>query len=302
MRSERGVGSGGEDGRRTPLAVAIALCAGALVLCLPTLRKLFDTWATHQYYSQVAVMAGLATWLVHSNRERLAHALRQARPPAFGFVLVLGAAAFQVLMYLGDLNWPAGFGISLLLAATAYAVGGLLLLRPLAAPLACLALMVPPGFLLNPVCGYAVRPLVGHLAQTWLQLSGAAVLVQGHHLQLPGGRLVLVPSCCGLVPMLSLVVLASLVAVWRIRGAFRRVVLVASVVPLVVGVNAIRVVVAARRFDVIGQREAQSLLASDFSVPTLAAGILVIAGLARVLQPRADAHASPRRPRDRTSS
>lgn len=270
--------------RYAPLAVALALCVAAVVFCLPTLRNLLDAWSGHQYHGHVAVMSLIALGLVYSRRECISRALREARSPNFGFLLVLAAAAFQGVMYLGDLRWPAGIGICVLLAAIAYAVGGGSLLRPLAAPLACFALMIPPGFLLNPACGYAVRPLVSNLAEVWLQASGAAVSVEGHHLQLPGHRLVLVPSCCGLPPMLSLLVIAGLVAVSRLHGVLRRFALVASVVPLVVGVNVVRVVVAARLVAVIGQRDAQKLLAAEFSVPTLVAGLLLIAGLSRVLR------------------
>lgn len=286
-RKRRGGGQSlAEGSRRTPLALLIALCLGALVFCLPTLRSLGSAWSANQYHAHVAVMGLIASSLAYSGRERISTALRAARPPKLGFLLVLIAAGFQFLMYIGDVSWLAGVGIAVLLATIAYSIGGASLLRALAAPLAFVALMAPPGFLFNSLCDQIFRPAVSQLAAGWLELSGVAVAVEGHHLELPSQRLVVVLSCCGLPPMLSLGVIAILLGISRLRRVLRSCVLVASVVPLVVAVNVVRVVVAASFIDVLGPRNAQRLLAMAFDLPTLLVGTPLLVGLARVLRPR----------------
>jgi exosortase len=277
---------GTERGWRTALPIGLALFAAAFVLCLPTLLRLPGTWSANQYYAHVVVMGLVAAWLLHSERFRVSRALREARPPSLGFLFVLAAAAFQVLMDLGDARWIAGLGIPLLLATIAHAVGGVALLRPLIAPLVCVALMIPPGPLLSAICDHALRPLVSGLALLFLRTSSVPVLMQGHRLEIPGHWLLLKESCCGVPAMLSLLVIGFLVTASGVRGRLHRFALVASVVPLVAVLNAIRVAVAAHLIPIVGPLDAQTLLSRDLSIPTIAAGVLWILGLARLARAR----------------
>jgi len=88
---------------------------------------------------------------------------------------VLGRWLFvagALLMIVGDVGFLAGIGIPLVIGSAAYAVGGMRLVRPLALPLAFLALMVPPPrFVLYEIL-FRLKLLVTRVAVELLQAAG----------------------------------------------------------------------------------------------------------------------------------
>jgi hypothetical protein len=229
--------------------------------------------------------------LAYARRGDIRCAIRDARPPALGFFAVFIAGLFEVAMYVGDIGWLAELGVPLLMTAVAWAVGGLTLLRPLAIPLACVALMIPPGFLLN-LLAAQLKPLVGGLAVSALQTTGSAAVASGYHVNLPGVRLVVTDSLCGVPAMLSLLVIVWVVTAHSDRRFWWRAAAAPCVVAVVVATNVTRLLVGATLLSDRGQREVQEFLSADFSIPTIALGSLVILGLARALRGTASENTS----------
>ncbi len=83
---------------------------------------------------------------------------------------------------------------------------------------------------------------------------------------------------------MSLLPLACIVAYFLSHGIWRRGLLIASVVPLAMGANLIRVITTVQLVDSRGAVYAQGLLHETFGLATFVVGTLALLGLARVLR------------------
>jgi exosortase len=181
-------------------------------------------------------------------------------------------------------GFAAGLGIPLLLGALAWATGGGALLRPLALPLVFLTLMIPPPrFLLYEVL-FRLKLFVTEVAITILHAAGATVLAEGNTISVPGHTLFVADACSGLTSIVTLLPLACVVAYFLTHGVWRRIVVVASVVPLSIAANVGRVVATVALVSRLGGDAAQGLLHESFGLATYVIGTLAVLGVARVLR------------------
>src|SRR5262245_15504263 len=270
--------------QRLPDALLLlAIAAGTLLLSAPAFWNLSIRWRVYEQFGHGYLMALLAGWLAYSNRAQLTRALRSLDPPRYGPLLVFAAATFEVLAFIGDLGFAAGVGVPLLVGAVAYAAGGSRLLRPLTLPLVFLALMVPPGFLLNPLL-VRLKLLVTGLAVSALRALGDPVLAEGNRILIPGHALFVSDACSGLTSIVTMLPVACLVAFALLRAWWRRALVVASVIPLAIAANVVRVVVSVKLVPTLGAEAAQGLLHQGFGVVAFAVGTLAVVGLARWLR------------------
>ena len=266
------------------LVLAAAAFTLALAVSVPALQGLSHMWRDSDFYGHAYAIPLVAAYLAWSRRDAIRAALRPLRPPALGWLAVFGAASFEVLMILGDVRFAAGVGISLLLGAVAFGTGGWPLLRPLGLPLFFLTLAVPPpGFLLQQVL-FRLKLFVTELAITILHAAGATVVAEGNTILVPGYTLFVADACSGLTSIVTLLPLACVVAYFLSHGVWRRVVVVASVVPLAIAANVGRVVATVAMVSRLGTDAAQGLLHESFGLATYVVGTLAVIGVARVLR------------------
>lgn len=266
------------------LLLAGAAFALAFALSVPALQGLSPIWRDSDFYGHAYLIPLVAIYLGWSRRGELRAALRPLRPPAHGWLVAFGAASFEVLMVLGDVRFAAGGGIPLLLGAVAFGTGGWPLLRPLGLPLAFLVLAVPPpGFLLHEVL-FRLKLFVTQVSIAILHAVGETVAAEGNTILLPGHTLFVADACSGLTSIVTLLPLACVVAYFLNRGVWRRLLVVASVVPLAVAANVTRVVATVALVSRLGTDVAQGVLHESFGLATYVIGTLAVIGVARVLR------------------
>jgi exosortase len=256
----------------------------ALAICLPAIGGLGFVFERVEFYSHGYLVPVVAAYLAWGRRREILRALRDPKPPALGPLAAFAAGTFQVLMLVGDVGFGAGLGISLVLAATAWAVGGTRLLRPLALPLCFLVLMVPPPrFVLYELLP-RVKLAVTQAAVGILQASGVTVLAEGNQILLPGQTLFVADACSGLTSVVTMLPIACILAYFLTQGAWRRLAVVASVFPLAIAGNVIRVVVTVLLVSRIGIDAAQGSLHESFGLVTYVFGTLGLVGIAKLLR------------------
>jgi len=271
-------------GSASEILLTVAAFVLAIAVSVPALQGLSHIWRDSDFYGHAYAIPLVAAYLAWVRRGELGAALRRLRPPPFGWLAAFAAAAFEVLMVIGDVGFAAGLGIPLLLGAVAWATGGAALLRPLGLPLAFLALMVPPPrFLLYEVL-FRLKLFVTHLAIAILHAAGATVAAEGNTILIPGHTLFVADACSGLTSIVTLLPLACVVAYFLSRGVWRRAVVVASVVPLAIAANVGRVVATVAMVSHLGTDAAQGLLHESFGLATYVVGTLAVIGVARVLR------------------
>ncbi len=266
------------------LWLAGGIVAMGISLCIPSILQLSFLWRDSDFYGHAYALPIVAGYLVYSDRKRIARLLRRLQPPIYGPLVLLGAGLFEVLMYMGDVGFFAGLGIPLVLAASALGIGGVPLLQPFLLPLSFIALMVPPPRFLMYEVLFRLKLVVTDTAVALMQAAGQTVIAEGNKILLPGHTLFVADACSGLTSIVTLLPLSCIVAYFLSHGYWRRAVVFASVVPLAVAANILRVVVTVAMVSVVGIEAAQGSLHETFGVATYVLGTLSIIGVARVLR------------------
>ena len=221
---------------------------------------------------------------MYANRHEIERAYREGQPPALGFLLVFGAAALGALAVAGDIATVAGVCIPLLWFATAYALRGPGFAKSMAVPLTLLLFAVPPpSFILNSVL-VDLKLLVTASAVSLLHFFGSSVAAQGTTIHVPAGSLFVADACSGLSSVVTLLPLAVIVAHFLSHGTWRRLLIVASVVPLALGGNIVRVVVTVWLANRQGIESAEGLMHDSFGMTTYVVGTLTLLAVARGLR------------------
>ena len=264
------------------LRAACLVFAG--LACVPGLVQLAFLWQHSEYLGHAYVIPITAVWLGFSRRERIVDALRHAPAGRGGATLVLAASLFQALGILSQSGTIAGIGIPLLLGATAYAVGGTRLLRACSVPLLFLLLMVPPPPTVQDRLLVGLKPIVAGIAVGMLQRVGFTVAVVGNRILVPAGELFVADACSGLTSLVTLMPLSAVVAYFLSHGIWRRLVVVASVVPLAMLGNIARVAITVALVDRFGLGYGEGLLHETFGVSTFVVGTAALIGVARALR------------------
>jgi len=269
---------------RGALGLAGLVFALALCVALPAifgLRFLFERIEFYAHGFLVPLVAGYLAW---GKRREIRQALLRLEPPRFGALVALAAGSFELFMIVGDVGFLAGIGIPLVIGSAAYAVGGRRLVRPLALPLAFLALMVPPPrFVLYEIL-FRLKLLVTRTAVELLQAVGTPVLAEGNQIVVPNHTLFVADACSGLTSIVTMLPIACTIAYFLTRGIWRRSVVVASVLPLALGANVLRVILTVKLVPWMGIEAAQGSLHQSFGLATYAVGTLALVGVARLLR------------------
>jgi exosortase len=284
--AERATDPAAEPGEIEGAVPALRLaCLAVLGLAvIPGLRLLSFIWSGSEYlgYGYLVPASSAALWL--AQRGQIRDALRTAQVPRSGPLWVLAAALLESLGVLADSGTVAGMGVVLLAFATAYALGGPAVLRALALPIGFLVFMIPPPSFLLDGALIALKALVMELVVPLLQLAGVSVASQGSRLFVPGRELFVANACSGLNSVLTLFPLAVVVATFATRGVWRRLLVVASVVPLAVVGNVARIFTIVWIVSRLGQSWPLGGLHESFGLATFALGAAALLGIARVLR------------------
>jgi exosortase len=271
-------------GVTSDLSLRVACLVASLLAAGPALRLLSYVWTSSDYLAHgylIPVTSGALVWL---RRERIRENLANPTTSAWGPPLVLLAALLQAGAVLAEAGTAAGVGMVLTLGATVYAVGGPRLSRTLLVPLGLLLLMVPPPIYLQDRLLFGLKGLVVRSAVELLQSVGYSVAATGNRLFVPGHELFVADACSGLTSIVTLLPLGVVVAYLLSHGVWRRLLIVASVVPIAVAGNVARVVITVALVASRDISYAQGMLHESFGIATFAGGTVALLLLARLLR------------------
>jgi exosortase len=271
---------------QAPLEVVLRwICVlGVLVLTVPGLLTLSRIWDRTEYLAHGYMIPPVAAFLFYRERKAILNAFHTGHPPTLGPILLFAAVSFEALALIGDVLVAAGIGIPLMLAATAYAIGGKDLLRLTRLPIGFLVLMVPPpGFLITRLL-FDLKLLVTGISVGLLQATGFPVAAEGNQILIPHHTLFVANACSGLTSIVTLMPLAVVLAYFLSHGTWRRIVIIASIFPLAIGANVLRVLITVFLVSSRGIDFAQGLLHESFGITAFIFGTVCLVGIARILR------------------
>ncbi len=224
---------------RVPLRLVIPLGAAIGWAYGSTLSQLVTQWARDNDYSHGFLVLPFAAYVVWQRRDALAAA--DIAPGNLGLALMLISAGLFVAGQLGAEIFLTRVSLVSMLAGIAGFVWGRTHLRLLAFPIAFLLFMIPlPSIVFNQIT-LPLQFVASSLGETLIRAAGVPVLRDGNVLQLASGNLEVVEACSGIRSLVSLMMIAVMIAFWRNAGAWATLLVSASAVPLAIITNALRV-------------------------------------------------------------
>jgi exosortase len=232
------------------LVVWCVILAGLiLMLYASVIKDLVLQWWTDPDYGHgffVPLFAGYILW-----HERKRWTKTEIKPSNFGFVVMLGAIALLLLGSLGAELFTSRFSLLVLLAGMILFLAGWKLLRAVSFPLGYLMWMIPiPVIIYNQVT-FPLQLIASRLATAGLELAQVPVLRDGNVLIMSNYSLEVVEACSGIRSLMTLMALAVAYGYLVSPRRWVRYVLAASMVPVAIGTNAIRIMgagIMARHF------------------------------------------------------
>ena len=217
----------------------LALVAGLAALYVPLFYSLAHTLWREEDYAHGPIIVAVATFLFWRGRKQLAAG--GGRPAAGLPILVLGLALYFVGQ---SQNLPLFSTASIVpvVAGGVLVIGGFAAVRSFAFPLLFLFFLIPvPGFLMEMATG-PLRQLVSAIVATLLSMLGYGVERHGVVLDLGGHEMLVADACSGMNSIVSLAALTLLYIHLTGPSRPRRwLALLASVVPIAIAANVLRV-------------------------------------------------------------
>jgi exosortase len=217
----------------------------------PTVREMIERWTSDPQYSHGYIVPLFSASLLWLRRRDVGGA---ELVPSWWGIPVLG---------LGLLVWGAGTyffvpwfeAVSLLASLTGLVLvaGGRPMLRWSWQAIAFLGFMVPLPYRLHTALGGALQSLATKLSTYLLQTFGAPAIAEGNLILVNDVKLGIVEACSGLGMLVTFFALATALAmVLRSAEWWKRLLIVASAIPVAVAANVVRITVTGLLYD-LGQ-------------------------------------------------
>ncbi len=230
--------SSAEPRRFSISRVEIALIAMLIAIWVPGILQLAEVWRTVEYASHGFLVPLVALWAATARREELS-----SPTPMRGGGLLLAVVAALYLVALVMRN-PTALGLVAVatVVVTVLALRGVAWVSTLRFSLAYLLFMVPlPTDWVTPVI-VQLQIFVSSIAVEMLQQIGVSIFREGNVLTLPGDvSLFVAEACSGITSLITLLPIGVFVAYFTESISWRRLVLVAAVIPIALAGNLLRV-------------------------------------------------------------
>jgi exosortase len=247
-----------------------------LAVITPAFAHAIDVWSTTEEFSYGFLIPPVSAGVIWWRRHELARSLGAGA--STGLLLVIPA----LLAYLGGerlgIHAITGLAVSPLLIGAAVFLWGWQAGRVLAFPFAFLAFGLGVFRGLLDSVGFALQGITAFGAGTMGQLVGLPVVRDGLVLSSDGWAFIVADACSGMSSLVSLLALAAL-WVYAARGSMPgRLAVLASVVPLTIFANSLRVTLVLVVANFFGQDAALGFFhgASSLVLFGLALGGLVV--------------------------
>ena len=219
-----------------------AMAASFLIAYLPTyLRLAKGPWQTEQEGHGPIIMLA-AVWLAWQQRERLASA-RLSPAPIAGWITLVGSLLLMTVSRSQDVLMVEVFTQIPVLIACLLLIGGWGLVRVFAFPLAFLVFSLPPPGWAMDALTVPLKAWISDIVTNFLYALGYPIAQNGVMIMIGSYELMVKDACSGMNSIFAL----SAIGVFYVHefvsknSLFRKLVLIASIIPITVLANFFRV-------------------------------------------------------------
>lgn len=232
-----------ESGGR-PWWIALAVVLGAVVAAyLPEITDLLDTWSENPDYTHGYLIAPVAVAILYQRWPGLSAAF--SRPSLVGWLLVVAALALRTYCHETGRPWIEQVTLFPLIIGLALALGGWRLMRWAWPGLAYLIFLFPlPGWL-NLSVSAPLQRFATICTTRLIRVTGLWVMSEGNVIHIGSHPLEVARACNGLSMLMSLAATITALVALVPMSTWRRVILLASIVPVALLSNVLRITVTA---------------------------------------------------------
>lgn len=249
------------------------------------IQYMVSVWYHDANYSHGFIIPFVSAYLVWERRQQLAAAAR--KPSNWGLVLV-GAGLFLFLLaHLSAENFTKLFSMLPVIAGTILFTAGADFLRTIMFPFGYLIFMIPLPYLLYDAVAFPLKLFVSWISVLVLQLLGIPVIRDGNIIGFSTTTLEVADACSGIRSIISLLALSAALAFFTQKGWLRKVVLVASAVPIAIVANSFRVILTGVLANRYGARVAQGFFHEFAGLAIFAVALVLLVGTSLALRKRA---------------
>jgi exosortase B len=261
-----------------------ALLLGAAVMYVPTYVDLAHGLWQEEAYAHGPIILAVVAWLAWRQRAALVSAPSGGATVAGSVVLALGLAFYIIGRSQGVALFEVGSHIPVFIGALLLLLGWRGVVR-LWAPLAFLLFLVPlPGFVIEAIAG-PLKNLVSQVAEAVLYGAGYPIARAGNVLVIGQYQMLVAGVCSGLNSIYSLAALGLLYLHLTASGNVARTVcLAASIVPIAVAANFVRVLILILVTFHLGDEAGQSFFHGSAGMALFVTALLMLLGLDAVLR------------------
>ncbi len=221
-----------------PLSIAVALLL--VVTFAPYLTWMGRIWMKSPYYGHGPIIPLLAGWIIYTRR----HDFLTARAEGgnwWGAPIVLVSLGIHGWAIFRDVNFPQGFAMIGVIAGLALLLWGWERAKVLAFPIAFLCFMVPVGRLLVTKLSNPLQIGSAAVAARVPMLLGVPTQVHGTTIVIPDYTFEVAQACSGLKSIIAMTALAALFAYLVVAPMYKRLILLASSIPVALAANSCRI-------------------------------------------------------------
>jgi len=262
----------------------LPVALGLAVMYVPTYVDLAQGLWLQDAHAHGPIVLAVVAWLTWRQRAALAGDAGQRAPLAGGVLLVAGLLLYTVGRSQGIALSEVGSQIPVL-AGTILLLLGRRALARLWFPLLFLIFLVPlPGFVVYAVTG-PLKSFVSQVVEFFLYELGYPIARAGVILSIGQYQVLIADACSGLNSIYSLAALGFLyLYLTASRNLARSALLLASIVPIAVATNVIRVLVLVLVTFHLGEEAGESFFHGSAGMALFAVALLLLLGFDALLR------------------
>ncbi|MDQ3010253.1 MAG: exosortase/archaeosortase family protein [Acidobacteriota bacterium] len=246
------------------------------------LWRLVDDWRVDENYSHgflIPIVSGYAIW---AKREQISSIPLEPRW-ILGGALAIVAVLMLFAGVLGAESYITRLSLVLSLASLTIYFGGLNWLRQLLFPIGLLTFALPiPNIIFNQIA-FPLQLIASDYATRVIKLFGIPALREGNVIELAQMKLQVVEACSGIRSLMALAALTVVYLYFTETRWWRRIALVAAVMPIAVLANAARVAGTGLLAHYRGAQAAEGFLHNFSGLLIFLVAVLLLLAVAQLL-------------------
>ncbi len=254
---EIGKSQAGQASRWAALAIVLAALGWAYGA---DLLVLVETWSEDPDYSHGFLVLPIALVILWQRWPREEGGNVQWTPSLWGWVLLVVALGAHTIFYEMGKFWLMTATFLPVLVALALSYGGWPLLRRIWPAIAFSVFMLPMPGALEDRLSLPLQQLAAQGSSVLLQSSGMWVMNEGNVLTIGSEQLEVAAACNGLAMLMSLAAVVSATVLLVPMAFWKRVVLLAGIIPIALFCNVLRITSTAWLYQYVATESGRELI------------------------------------------